>query len=154
MEIGVDGLDEKTADIETIAAELADAGPDRIWYVADAFRCGMAFDEIHEHTHIDPWFLVQIEDLVRQEQSFAGKSLDTFDLPALRQLKRKRFLRSALGEADECYTGGGPLRRHHSACARCTSGLILAPLSSLRVLRICIPLTKRNVKRCRATGKR
>src|SRR5690242_4720403 len=58
LEIGADGLDEKTGDMETIAAELGDPGPERIWYIADAFRHGMVFDEIQEHTHIDPWFLV------------------------------------------------------------------------------------------------
>ena len=73
LEIGADGLDEKTGDIETIAAELGDPGPERIWYVADAFRCGMPFDEISEHTHIDPWFLAQIEDLVKQERRPLGK---------------------------------------------------------------------------------
>ncbi|SOD40676.1 carbamoyl-phosphate synthase large subunit [Nitrosovibrio sp. Nv4] len=91
LEIGADGLDEKTADIETIATELADPGPERIWYVADALRCGMAFDEIQGHTHIDPWFLAQIEDLIRQEQSLAGKSLDALDRHALRKLKRSGF---------------------------------------------------------------
>ncbi|SEP04267.1 carbamoyl-phosphate synthase large subunit [Nitrosovibrio sp. Nv6] len=91
LEIGVDGLDEKTADIETIAAELADPGPDRIWYVADALRCGMTFAEIQEHTHIDPWFLAQIEDLVRQERALAGKSLDALDPHSLRKLKRSGF---------------------------------------------------------------
>ncbi len=73
LEIGVDGLDEKESDIETIASELADAGPERLWYVADAFRCGMTFDEVHEHTHIDPWFLAQIEYLVGLERSVTGR---------------------------------------------------------------------------------
>ena len=50
LEIGADGLDEKTVDIDTIAAELSDPGPERIWYVADALRCGMTLDEIHQHT--------------------------------------------------------------------------------------------------------
>jgi carbamoyl-phosphate synthase large subunit len=112
LEIGVDGLDEKTADIETIAAELADPGPDRIWYVADAFRCGMAFDEIQEHTHIDPWFLVQIEDLVRQEQSVAGKSLDTFDLHALRKLKRSGFSDGRLAKLMNTTQEAVRARRH------------------------------------------
>ena len=66
-------------------------GPERIWYVADAFRCGMPFDEIRELTHIDPWFLAQIEDLVKQEESLVGKTLDTLDLHALRKLKRSGF---------------------------------------------------------------
>ena len=91
LEIGVDGLDEKTTDIETVAAELAYPGPERIWYVADAFRCGMSFDEIHAHTHIDPWFLTQIEDLIRQERSIAGAVLDALDFSTFRKLKRSGF---------------------------------------------------------------
>jgi len=91
LEIGADGLDEKTSDIEAIEVELGDPGPERIWYVADAFRCGMPRDEIHQHTRIDHWFLAQIEDLVEQERVLAGKSLDDLDLPALRKLKRSGF---------------------------------------------------------------
>jgi carbamoyl-phosphate synthase large subunit len=91
LETGVDGLDEKTTDVGTIETELGDPGPERIWYVADAFRCGMTFAEIHNLTHIDPWFLSQIEDLVRQEQALAGEILDTIDRDALRKLKRSGF---------------------------------------------------------------
>ena len=74
LEIGADGLDEKTTDIETVEAELAYPGPERIWYVADAFRCGMSLEEIHATDHIDPWFLTQIEDLIWQERSTCGNS--------------------------------------------------------------------------------
>ena len=74
LETGVDGFDEKTADREVIEKELADPGPDRIWYVADAFRIGMTLDEVQQLTHIDPWFLAQIEDIVRQEQALAGQT--------------------------------------------------------------------------------
>ena len=91
LEIGADGLDEKTSDIEAIEAELGDPGPERIWYVADAFRCGMSREEIHEHTRIDHWFLAQIEDLVEQERALAGKSLGDLDTQALRKLKRSGF---------------------------------------------------------------
>ncbi len=91
LETGVDGLDEKTTDVGTIETELGDPGPERIWYVADAFRCGMTFAEIHNLTHIDPWFLSQIEDLVRQEQALSGEILDTLDFDALRKLKRSGF---------------------------------------------------------------
>src|SRR6202008_3094046 len=37
LEVGVDGLNQKTKDRETIEEELGDPGPDRIWYVGDAF---------------------------------------------------------------------------------------------------------------------
>ncbi|WP_300086031.1 carbamoyl-phosphate synthase large subunit [uncultured Nitrosomonas sp.] len=91
LETGVDGLDEKTTDLEIIKAELGHPGPERLWYVADAFRCGIPFDEIHALTRIDPWFLVQIEDLVKQEQVLSGKRLETLNRQELRQLKRCGF---------------------------------------------------------------
>ena len=91
LETGVDGLDEKTTDIEIIKSELGNPGADRIWYLADAFRCAVAFDKIQEFTQIDPWFLSQIEDLVRQEQTLAGQKLDKLDINSLRKLKRSGF---------------------------------------------------------------
>ncbi|HMU64503.1 MAG: carbamoyl-phosphate synthase large subunit [Nitrosomonas sp.] len=91
LEIGVDGLDEKSSDLDLIAAELGHPGPERIWYVADAFRHGMAFDEIYQLTHIDPWFLHQIANLVQQEQSLTDSTLDSIDTDLLRQLKRGGF---------------------------------------------------------------
>ncbi|HNP52781.1 MAG TPA: carbamoyl-phosphate synthase large subunit, partial [Nitrosomonas nitrosa] len=91
LETGVDGLDEKTDNLEKIQSELANPGSDRIWYVADAFRCGMTHEEIFQLTHIDPWFLVQIEDLVKQEQSLSKKRLETLDEQTMRRFKRNGF---------------------------------------------------------------
>jgi carbamoyl-phosphate synthase large subunit len=113
LEIGADGLDEKTGDIETIAAELGDPGPERIWYVADAFRCGMPFDEISEHTHIDPWFLAQIEDLVKQESALSGKDLGTFGRAELFQLKRNGFSDQRLAKLLGTTQSAVRSRRHH-----------------------------------------
>src|SRR5512143_966577 len=64
LETGSDGFDEKSTDADTIENELGDPGSERIWYVADAFRCGMSIDQVHELSRIDPWFLAQIEDIV------------------------------------------------------------------------------------------
>ena len=50
-----------------------------MWYVADAFRVGLTLEEVHALTHIDPWFLAQIEDIVRQEQALANQSLVDLD---------------------------------------------------------------------------
>ena len=91
LETGVDGLDEKTTDIEIIKKELSDPGPERIWYIADAFRCGIKLNEIHDLTHIDPWFLGQIEDLVKQEEALSGECIDTLNLNSLFKLKRSGF---------------------------------------------------------------
>ncbi len=91
LETGNDGLDEKTADREIIETELGDPGPDRIWYIADAMRVGMSQAEIFSLTHIDPWFLAQMHDLVAREQALKGRDLDTVSAAELRELKRRGF---------------------------------------------------------------
>ena len=91
LETGADGLDEKTTDMDVLETELGDPGPERIWYVADAFRCGISFEQIQSDTHIDPWFLAQIEDLLRQERELRGRGLEDVDAPALLTLKRNGF---------------------------------------------------------------
>ncbi|MBU3737019.1 MAG: carbamoyl-phosphate synthase large subunit, partial [Methylobacterium sp.] len=91
LEVGVDGLDEKTTDRDRIATELGEAGPERIWYVGDAFRIGMSVEEVHNHSRIDPWFLVQIEDIIRREHALRGRPLDSLERDELFQLKRRGF---------------------------------------------------------------
>ena len=91
LETGIDGFDERSADRELIETELADAGAERILYVADAMRIGMSLEEIQTLTRIDPWFLAQIEDLIRQEKALAGKRVGDLDHDALRTLKRAGF---------------------------------------------------------------
>ncbi len=91
LEVSVYGLDEIEAEREDIEHELADPGPQRIWYVGQAFRSGMSLDEVFQLTKIDPWFLVQIEDIIRIEQSLNGQSLAALDANAVRALKRKGF---------------------------------------------------------------
>jgi carbamoyl-phosphate synthase large subunit len=91
LETGVDGFDEKSTDPDVIENELGDPGPERIFYVADAFRAGMTREQVHGFSHIDPWFLAQIEDIVRQEQALVGRKLEDLDADALRTLKRAGF---------------------------------------------------------------
>ncbi len=71
--------------------ELRSTGPERIWYVADAFRYGKTLEEVHELTSIDPWFLATIEDLMLAEAEVAKGSLSDLDEPAMRRLKRDGF---------------------------------------------------------------
>ena len=91
LEVGVDGLDEISTDRDEIVREIGEPGPERIWYVADAFRQGMSVSEVFAETAIDPWFLAQIQDLVFVEQRLAGRALAELDAGDLRQLKRKGF---------------------------------------------------------------
>jgi carbamoyl-phosphate synthase large subunit len=91
LEVGVDGLNEKTQDREVLEKELGEPGPDRIWYVGDAFGQGMSVDEVFALTKIDPWFLVQIEEIVKIELELETTALDKISATELRALKRKGF---------------------------------------------------------------
>jgi carbamoyl-phosphate synthase large subunit len=91
LEVGVDGMNEKTQDREVLEKELGAPGPDRIWYVGDAFAQGMSVDEVFALTRIDPWFLVQIEQIVKIELELETTTLDAIDGPTLRLLKQKGF---------------------------------------------------------------
>ena len=96
LETGIDGLDEiidpAAADAEAVIVhQLRTPGPDRIRYLADAFRSGMAIERVHELSRIDPWFLVQIKELIDLEQGLRGRALAALDAATLRALKRKGF---------------------------------------------------------------
>ncbi len=98
LEVGVDGMNEKTKDREILEAELGNPGPDRIWYVGDAFAAGWTLDEVHNITKIDKWFLVQIEEIVKIEleldtvyEEKGDKALAALDANTLRTLKQKGF---------------------------------------------------------------
>jgi carbamoyl-phosphate synthase large subunit len=112
LEVGVHGLDEKYSNIETIASELGSPGPDRIWAVADAFRLGMSVDEVYTLSKIDPWFLVQIEDLMHQEKSLAGRTLESLGADELRALKRSGFADARLAKLLGTDTGAMRAYRH------------------------------------------
>jgi len=91
LEVGVDGMNEKTQDREVLEQELGAPGPERIWYVGDAFAQGMCVDEVYALTKIDPWFLVQIEEIVKIELELETKTLAELDALTLRALKKKGF---------------------------------------------------------------
>ncbi|MGB7540507.1 MAG: carbamoyl-phosphate synthase large subunit [Burkholderiales bacterium] len=91
LEVGVDGLNQKTTDREKIEKELGEPGPERIWYVGDAFENGFTLEEVHQLTCIDRWFLAQIEEIVKIEMDLDDRRLDDLDTDTLRMLKRKGF---------------------------------------------------------------
>jgi carbamoyl-phosphate synthase large subunit len=91
LEVGVDGMNEKTQDREVLEKELGAPGPDRIWYVGDAFAMGLSVDEVFALTKIDRWFLVQIEQIVKIELELETTTLDKMDAATLRALKQKGF---------------------------------------------------------------
>ena len=83
---------------ERLRRELSQAGAQRIWAVGDAFRFGFSIDQVHELTRIDPWFLVQIQNLVIEEQALDGLGIADLDTGWLRRLKRKGFSDKRLGD--------------------------------------------------------
>jgi carbamoyl-phosphate synthase large subunit len=91
LETGIDGLTERSDDREEIVQEIGEAGPERVLYVADAFRIGMTLEEIFEETAIDPWFLAQIEEIVATEAKLAGHTLESLSSQEMRFLKQKGF---------------------------------------------------------------
>jgi carbamoyl-phosphate synthase large subunit len=91
LETGVDGLSERSDDREDIVEAIGRAGPERVLFVADAFRIGLALDEVFDETAIDPWFLAQIEELVQVEKQLAGRSLPSLGAIELRHLKQLGF---------------------------------------------------------------
>ncbi len=92
LEVGVDGMNEKTQDREVIEEELGEPGPDRIWYVGDAFAQSFTLEEVHQLTHIDPWFLSQIKEIVDIELWLeSSQTLEALDRDTLFRLKQKGF---------------------------------------------------------------
>ncbi|MEN1728612.1 MAG: carbamoyl-phosphate synthase large subunit, partial [Pseudomonadota bacterium] len=97
LETGLTGLDPLSyegtmAEIDTkIKRELQEAGPDRLLYLADAFRRGLSFEEVHRLTRIDPWFIDQIAELIEQEQLISEQGVAELNAERLLELKRFGF---------------------------------------------------------------
>jgi carbamoyl-phosphate synthase large subunit len=96
LEVGSAGFEPQMQVVdEDSRSELVDRltnpGADRIWYVADAFRAGFELEEIYGYSGIDPWFLVQIDDIVQWESRLEGVSLEAIDYHMMWALKRRGF---------------------------------------------------------------
>ncbi|MFC1027094.1 carbamoyl-phosphate synthase large subunit [Pasteurella multocida] len=91
LETGICGFNLMSEEPEKIRQELGNPGPIRILYVADAFGAGFTLDKVHHYSKIDPWFLIQIQDLVLEELALEKRTLDELDYAELRRLKRKGF---------------------------------------------------------------
>ncbi len=92
----------KQGEIAVLRGHLRVPTPDRIWYIADAFRHHLSLDEIYQESRVDPWFLGQIEELVLQEKALDGKAINDLDNVAMRQLKRRGFADAYLATLLHC----------------------------------------------------
>ena len=113
LEVGVNGLDTKFNNLDAVTAELRNPGPERIWAVSDAFRLGLTVEDVFNISKIDRWFLVQIADLIRQEQSLTGRPLESVDAGEMRALKRSGFADARL--ADLLETDPAAIRAYRHA---------------------------------------
>ncbi len=98
LEIEVDGFSEKSIDKDEIIKELREPGPDRLWYLGDAFRIGLSIEEIFQHSKIDPWFLCQIKDLIETEEKIKEMNVKSFSAEKLFDIKRKGFSDSRIAK--------------------------------------------------------
>ncbi len=97
LEIGVDGQNQMTTDLEVIEKELGEPGSERIWYVGDAFALGFTIEQVHNLTKIDPWFLAEIKEIVDIELQLDKMTIADLDAETLLTLKQKGFSDRRLG---------------------------------------------------------
>ena len=132
LEVGSSGF-EHQIDVDDpelrdeLVAELTNPKPERIWYIGDAFRAGMSVDEVYHLSGVDPWFLVQIKDLIVAEDSLKKVALDDIDRDHMFRLKRKGFSDArlavllAVSEHDvrihRCGLGVRPVYKRVDTCA-------------------------------------
>jgi carbamoyl-phosphate synthase large subunit len=157
LEVGVDGMNEKTQDRETLEKELGEPGPERIWYVGDAFAMGLSVDEVHDLTKIDKWFLVQIEQIVKIELELDKLSPRRVRAPwlrwtlaTLRTLKQKGFSDRRLAKLLKTTEKAVREARRALGCALCTSAWTPAPPSSPPTRPTCIRPTRTSRAECEA----
>lgn len=104
LETGKAGFDPTGLDLGSdegmavLRREVKEPGPERLFYLADAFRAGLSAEEVHALSRVDPWFLDQIEDIVAEEQRVAAQGVDGLNAARLRELKRLGFSDARLGQ--------------------------------------------------------
>ena len=95
---GFDPKFESGQSIDELRGFLTEPGPDRVWYVADAFRQGMSLEDVFQLTKIDRWYLVQIQEIVEIENNLASQPLSQMTAQDMRALKRKGFADKRLAD--------------------------------------------------------
>ncbi len=102
LEVGSSGF-EHMIDVDDpelrvkLIGELTNPGPDRIWYIGDAFRAGMTIEEVNKYSGVDLWFLVQIQDIINTEDQLETVVLEDMGYDRMFALKRKGFSDIRLG---------------------------------------------------------
>jgi len=89
-------------DLNRLVGELASPRSERLWFLGDAFRAGFSLEEVFDHSHVDPWFLAEVEDLIKEEAALTGSTLAELDHDRLFGLKRKGFADARLAALLGC----------------------------------------------------
>jgi carbamoyl-phosphate synthase large subunit len=92
----------KNDDMALLRGHLREPTPDRLWYIADAFRHGFSLSEIYQESKVDPWFLSQISDLIEVEKTIVGTKITDITKARMLQLKRKGFADRYLASLLQC----------------------------------------------------
>ncbi|MCP4300127.1 MAG: carbamoyl-phosphate synthase large subunit [Gammaproteobacteria bacterium] len=104
LETGITGLNEicgplvTDVDRDQLRHELRMPGPDRLLYVADALRHGYSYQDAALVTGIDPWFLMQIGDLVNVEGEIREAGVAALDEERMHAIKRRGFSDARIAE--------------------------------------------------------
>ena len=104
LETGKVGLDPTGLDLTSdddltkLRREVKEPGPERIFFIGDAFRAGMSVEDVHALSFVDPWFLDQIEELIATEGGVAAQGLGALDTKRMRALKRMGFSDARLAQ--------------------------------------------------------
>ncbi len=93
LELGRYGFYAKleNTDDETVKNKIITPNPDRLWYIAEAFRRGYTVDQIHSYTFIDKWFLNQIKEIIDFETYLSTKTLTTISDEEFEKAKQWGF---------------------------------------------------------------
>ncbi|MFM9039041.1 MAG: carbamoyl-phosphate synthase large subunit [Betaproteobacteria bacterium] len=102
LETGIDGFEERSTDEDEITREIGEPRPERLLYVADAFRIGLSVEEVYEETGIDPWFLDYIAELIDIEGRLKQRSLGSLTRDELKAMKAKGFSDRRLAFLMQC----------------------------------------------------
>ncbi|MCA9223247.1 MAG: carbamoyl phosphate synthase large subunit, partial [Planctomycetales bacterium] len=80
---------EQQPSLEEVRAKLATPNAERVWNIRYAMKAGLSLQEIHELSHIDPWFLDHLSGLVEFENELrALGGLSNLDDAMLRRAKQ------------------------------------------------------------------
>jgi carbamoyl-phosphate synthase large subunit len=145
LEIDSFGFEPQSGDSELIREKLRVPNPDRLWYIADAFRCAIKVDEINKITGIDPWFLDNIKQIVEVEGEI--KRLDEKKFPSgiLKRAKGYGFSDIRLAEL---------LEISEDEIEETRRWLIPVRQSSKHILLTSIQLMKERMRVCQLTKER